>query len=105
MQRVPDHGPQYTGADCEALVRRWGLLHTYAPVGRPTGNAVVERFIRTMKEEVVWLRDWESAEELRAALLAWLERYNQARPHQALGWKTPAAYRAERLNTAHAEAA
>jgi transposase InsO family protein len=100
-----DHGPQYTGADCETLARAWGLLHTYAPVGRPTGNAVVERLIRTMKEEVVWLRDWESADELRAALTAWAERYNQARPHQALGWKTPAAYRTDRLNAGHAEAA
>jgi transposase InsO family protein len=100
-----DHGPQYTGADCEALVREWHLLHTYAPVGRPTGNAVVERFIRTMKEEVVWLRDWESADELRAALVRWLERYNEARPHQSLAWKTPARYRADKLNAARAKAA
>lgn len=92
-----DHGPQYTGRDCAALCERWGLEHTFAPVGRPTGNAVVERFIRTMKEEVVWLRDWDSADELRAALEAWLVRYNERRPHQALGWATPAEYRARRL--------
>ncbi len=92
-----DHGPQYTGADCEALVERWGLEHTFAPVGRPTGNAVVERLIRTLKEEVVWLRDWESADELRAALEAWLVRYNTTRPHQALGWLTPSEYRAQKL--------
>lgn len=96
-----DHGPQYTGADCEEMVvDKWGLLHTYAPVGRPTGNAVVERFIRTMKEEVVWLRDWESADELRAALGAWVERYNEQRPHQSLAWKTPAAFRAQKLGAA-----
>ena len=38
-----DHGPQYTGEDCQKLVDEWHLLHTFAPVGRPTGNAVVER--------------------------------------------------------------
>lgn len=92
-----DHGPQYTGSDCAALCDEWNLDHTYAPVGRPTGNAVVERVIRTLKEEVVWLRDWESLDELRAALEAWVKRYNEQRPHQALGWKTPAEYRAERL--------
>jgi transposase InsO family protein len=80
-----DHGPQYTGSDCAALCDEWNLLHTYAPVGRPTGNAVVERVIRTLKEEVVWLRDWESLDELRAALEAWVKRYNEQRPHQALG--------------------
>jgi putative transposase len=79
-----DHGPQYTGADCAALVSTWHLLHTFAPVGRPTGNAVAERVIRTMKEEVVWLRDWDSADELREALLAWQVRYNTQRPHQAV---------------------
>jgi putative transposase len=92
-----DHGPQYTGADCADLVARWGLLHTFAPVGRPTGNAVAERVIRTMKEEIVWLRDWDSADELRAALVEWQCRYNTRRPHQALDWKTPAEYRADKL--------
>lgn len=97
-----DHGPQYTGADCRDLVDDWNLEHTFAPVGRPTGNAVVERLIRTMKEEVVWLRDWNSAAELREALQAWMARYNTERPHQALGWLTPAEYRAQRLGNATA---
>lgn len=92
-----DHGPQYTGADCAALVDTWGLLHTYAPVGRPTGNAVVERVIRTLKEELIWLRDWESADELRVAVAAWLRHYNTVRPHQALDWQTPAERRIDRL--------
>lgn len=92
-----DHGPQYTGADCEALCGRWNLLHTFAPVGRPTGNAVVERFIRTLKEELIWLHDWESADQLRAAIATWLEHYNATRPHQALGWLSPDEYRRARL--------
>lgn len=92
-----DHGPQYTGADCEALCKRWHLLHTYAPVGRPTGNAVVERFIRTLKEELIWLKDWESADELRAAIKPWLEHYNAHRPHQSLDWQTPNERRTDRL--------
>jgi putative transposase len=92
-----DHGPQYTGADCAALCDRWGLQHTYAPVGRPTGNAVVERFIRTLKEELIWLRDWDSADELRAAIASWLDHYLHHRPHQALNWQTPMERRAERL--------
>lgn len=93
-----DHGPQYTGADCDALCARWRIAHTYAPVGRPTGNAVVERFIRTLKEELIWLRDWNSADELRAAVAPWLDHYHHHhRPHQALNWQTPMERRAERL--------
>ena len=93
-----DHGPQYTGGDCEELCSRWKLAHTYAPVGRPTGNAVAERFIRTIKEELVWLRDWNSADELAAAIEHWLEGYHHQRPHQALAWRTPAEHRALRLD-------
>lgn len=92
-----DHGPQYTGDDAHQLCTRWNVDHTFAPVGRPTGNAVAERFIQTMKIEVIWTRDWESAEELRAALSAWLIKYNHERPHQSLGWLTPAEKRAINL--------
>lgn len=100
-----DHGPQYTGADCQELVDRWNVLHTFAPVGRPTGNAVAERVIRTMKEEVIWLRDWESAAELQEALQAWLVVYHTRRAHQALGWLTPAEYRERHLGPKLAVAA
>lgn len=92
-----DHGPQYTGADCDVFCKEWHLFHTFAPVGRPTGNSVVERFIRTMKEEVVWLRDWNSLAELQQALDQWLVIYNESRPHQALDWQTPAERRAQLL--------
>jgi putative transposase len=100
-----DHGPQYTGADCTELVRKWGLLHTFAPVGRPTGNAVVERFIRTMKEEVIWLRDWNTAAELREALSDWLVKDHTRRAHQSLGRMTPSEYRAAHLSKPAAQAA
>lgn len=100
-----DHGPQYTGADCRALCEQWHVEHTFAPVGRPTGNAVVERFIRTLKEEVIWLRDWESLDEVRDAVATWLRHYNTARPHQSLEWMTPAEWRATKLAAPAAPAA
>ena len=92
-----DHGPQYTGADCEALCDAWRLEHTLAPVGRPTGNAVAERFIQTLKVELIWTRDWTSLAELREAVAQWLHVYNHVRPHEALDWMTPAEKRAENL--------
>ena len=58
-----------------------------------------------MKSELIWTRDWESAAELRNALGAWLKTYHYERPHQALGWKTPAEKRAENLKLRLAEAA
>lgn len=92
-----DHGPQYTGADCRELCDEWGLEHTFAPIGRPTGNGVVERFILTLKIELIWTRDWASADELRDAVPRWLDEYHDDRPHQALNWLTPREKRAANL--------
>ena len=92
-----DHGPQYTGGDCEELCKDWDVDHTFAPVGRPTGNAVAERFIQTLKVELIWTRDWQSLDELREAVEQWLRISNEVRPHEALGWMTPAEKRADNL--------
>ena len=84
-----DHGPVYTGADCEELCIAWNVTHTFAPIGRPTGNAVAERVIQTMKLELIWLRDWENIDEVRDAVEDWRRFYNAERPHEALNWRTP----------------
>jgi putative transposase len=97
MELRTDHGPQFTGGDCQQLCDHWGLNHTLAPVGRPTGNAVAERLILTLKQELLWTRDWESLAEVRQALPAWRDEYNHRRPHQALGWRTPTEQRALNL--------
>jgi transposase InsO family protein len=100
-----DHGSVYTGTDAHAFALRWGVEQTFAPVGRPIGNAVAERTIRTMKEECVWLADWRGISQLREALQAWKRTFNEERPHQSLRWLTPAEYRAQRLGPAPDKAA
>jgi putative transposase len=100
-----DHGPQFTGADCEDLCDSWHIEHTFAPVGRPTGNAVAERFIQTLKIELVWTRDWNSIAELQAAIDRWLITYNGSRPHQAMEWMTPNEKRESNLGLQLANAA
>ena len=89
MELRTDHGTQYTAADCRDFCQERHLDHTFAPVGRPTGNAVAEQLIQTLKVECIWLKDWESRAELQAALDIWRQTYNTRRPHQALGWRTP----------------
>jgi putative transposase len=90
-----DHGSVFTGADCAKLCDMWHLDHTFSPVGRPTGNAVAERVIQTVKIELLWTRDWEDMEEVRVAVETWRHFYNNERPHEALGWQTPAERRAQ----------
>ena len=54
--------------------------------------------IQTLKVELIWTRDWESIEELRNAIQAWLQAYNSERPHQALAWAAPLERRAQNLS-------
>lgn len=59
----------------------------------PEGNGCAERFIRTLKEQLLWVRSFETVEELRLALLAFKERYNQQWLVERHGHRTPAAVR------------
>ena len=57
--------------------------------GRYSDNIFVERLWRTIKYEEVYLRAYESVREARARIEAYMNFYNNERPHQALGYRTP----------------
>jgi putative transposase len=97
LELLTDHGPQYTGRDCDDLCDRWGVDHRFSGVGRPTGNAIAERVILTLKTELIWTRDWRDVTELRDAVRDWMKTYNHGRTHQSLGHRTPAQQRAINL--------
>jgi putative transposase len=63
----------------------------------PEGNGVAERFIRPLKEQLLWVRPFETGEELRVALLDFKERYNREWLCERHGHQTPAAVRAQRM--------
>ena len=59
------------------------------------GNGVAERFIRTLKENLLWVRTFKTIEELRAELVAFARRYNETWLVARHGYKTPARVREE----------
>ena len=59
--------------------------------GRALDNIPPERFWRSCKYEEVYLHDYASPREARQAAARYLPFYNHERPHQALGYQTPAA--------------
>ncbi len=73
---------------------------TAAPLMAPcTGTACAaafwaERFIRTLKENLLWVRDFATVEDLRLALLEFRRRYNETWILERHGYQTPAAIRA-----------
>ena len=83
-----DNGCHYGAKIFRDEIRRLGINHTRTMVNTPKGNAVVERFFRTLKEECVWQHKFNNFEEAEKAVAAWVKRYNTERPHQTLGYRT-----------------
>ena len=64
-------------------------------VREPEGNGVAERFIRTLKENLLWVRTFDTIEELRAALIEFARHYNETWLVARHGYRTPAQVRAD----------
>jgi transposase InsO family protein len=93
-----DHGSQYVSHDFQVEIRFLGMESSPAFVREPEGNGCAERFIRTLKENLLWLRRFETIEELRRALLAFQRTYNQSWIIERHGYRTPAQVRADQLD-------
>lgn len=84
-----DWGPQYTAHQFQGELRWLGIRSTASYVGEPECNGVAERFIRTLKEECLYMHDFTSLEEARQVIGAFIERYNHGWILERHGYKTP----------------
>ncbi|BCX82004.1 transposase [Methylomarinovum caldicuralii] len=89
-----DHGPQYVSHTFQQELRFLGIESSPSFIRAPEGNGVAERFIRTLKEQLLWVRTFDTVEELRQALLAFKEQFNRHWLLQRHGYATPAQVRA-----------
>ena len=63
--------------DFQDEIKCLGIEASPSFVREPEGNGVAERFIRTLKESLLWVRTFKTIEELRAELVAFARRYNE----------------------------
>ena len=88
-----DHGSQYMADDFQDELLFLGITASPSFVREPQGNGCAERFIRTLKENLLWVRTFETVEELRQAVLKFKQDYNTQWMIQRLGHQTPAQAR------------
>src|SRR5208283_1143672 len=84
-----DHGSQYISDHFREQLRYWGLTPSWAFVEQPQTNGVVERYNRTLKEQAIYGRIFRNVEEVRAAVKAFVERYNEEWLIEKIGYRSP----------------
>jgi IS30 family transposase len=95
---ITDNGPEFGpkeskqkyGHPFERMLIELGIKHRYCKPYRPQTNGKVERFWRTLREDLISETDFDSLEELKDELIQYLYYYNHQRPHQAIDGKSPA---------------
>ena len=88
-----DHGSQYVADDFQDELVFLGMIASPSFVREPEGNGCAERFIRTLKENLLWVQTFETVEQLRLALLEFKKNYNEQWIIQRLGYQTPSQAR------------
>lgn len=69
----------------------WCIESSPSFVREPEGNGCAERFIRTLKEQFLWIRPFDTVEELRLTLLAFRDQYNREWLIERHGYQSPSA--------------
>jgi transposase InsO family protein len=89
LKLMSDNGSQPTSLSFMKACSNLELKQVFTSYNNPKGNADTERMIRTMKEELFWLREWKGEAELNKGLDKWVDYYNRNYLHSALGYRSP----------------
>ena len=73
-----DHGSQFKSRDFQHQVKYWGLISSFGFVREPETNGVIERFHRTLKEQIIHGQVYRNIEELRQSIAGFIETYNES---------------------------
>lgn len=84
-----DQGVQFTSGDFLTGLETSGVRISMDGKGRYLDNIFIERLWRSLKYEEVFIKAYDSVAEARRGIGGWLAFYNEERPHQALGYRTP----------------
>ena len=85
-----DQGSQYTGRAFTGVLKANDIKISMDGKGRAMDNIMIERLWRSVKYEEIYLKDYQSIDELKDSLKEYFEFYNHERPHSTHGGKTPA---------------
>lgn len=90
LKLISDNGSQPTATNFMKDMATLGIEQIFTTYDNPKGNADTERMMRTVKEEVIWLNEFETLEEAIRKIGNWIEiDYNKLYVHSELGYWSP----------------
>lgn len=95
LKLVSDNGSQPTATSFMKDMATLGIEQIFTTYDNPKGNADTERMMRTIKEEIIWLNEFETLEETVDKIGRWIEvDYNKLYVHSELGYRSPEEFEA-----------
>jgi len=99
-EMLSDNGPEFgprgsknkSNHPFERMLIEMGIKHRYTRPYRPQTNGKIERFWRTLNEDLIDGTDFDNIEEFKDQLVQYLLYYNKMRPHQGLNGQTPLVF-------------
>jgi putative transposase len=88
-----DNGPEFLGEAFISWSKQAGMAIQYIQPGKPNQNAFIERFNRTLRDELLDAHLFTRLDDVREAAYWWMLEYNEERPHDSLGGIPPLQYR------------
>jgi len=96
LKLVSDNGSQPTSVSFMRDMKTLGIEQVFTSYDNPKGNADTERMMRTIKEEVIWLHEFQGFEEIISTVGHPIEiDYNKLYPHSELGYLSPEEFEAK----------
>ena len=84
-----DQGAQYTSEDFTSVLKSHEIKISMDGKGRWMDNVMIERLWRSLKQECIYLQEFDSIKELKKALQNWFIFYNHERPHVTFKGRKP----------------
>ncbi len=90
-----DNGKVFTSRRFVGRCAQYGLSQEFITPYTPQQNGMIERFFRSLKEECIWQHNFENVSHAAREIEAWIQFYNEERPHQSLNYLSPLDFRTQ----------